>query len=199
MKVSLIKLFEKKWVSVVSLVIIIGIIFCAHFFQQSFETYIGWGLTGLFIGCFLANATVLLPAPSILLVCQFALIYNPLITALIGGLGSAVGEMIGYLAGRTGQEIIKSRRNGKIISAFQKHPYMLVFLFSVIPWPLFDIIGVLSGVSHLKWYRFLYTCWAGKVIKMLMYGMLFAQITYMLPVSFDELSWESFCELLPFP
>lgn len=199
MKDSLSKFFEKKWVSVASLIIIIGIIFCAYFFQQSLETYIGWGMVGLFIGCFLANATVLLPAPSILLVCQFALIYNPLITALVGGLGAAIGEMVGYLAGQTGRQIIQSKRNGKIISAFQKHPYLLVFLFSVIPWPLFDIIGVLSGASHLKWYRFLYTCWAGKVIKMLTYGMLFVRIAYMLPSSFDELSWESFRELLPFP
>lgn len=147
-------LFEKKWISVLSLIVILGIICCAYFFQQELETYIGWGLVGLFIGCFLANATVLLPAPSILLVCQFALMYNPIIAALVGGIAAASGEMIGYLAGRTGRRVIESERNGKIISTFQKHPYMLVFLFSVLPLPLFDVIGVISGASHLKWYKF---------------------------------------------
>lgn len=199
MKNSVSRFFEKKWVSAVSLIIIIGIIICAYFFQQSLETYIGWGLVGLCAGCFLANATVLLPAPSVLLVCQFALIYNPFITALVGGLGSASGEMIGYLAGKTGREIIKSERNSKIITAFKRHPYVLVFLFSVIPWPLFDVIGILSGASHLKWYRFFYTCWAGKVIKMLMYGLLFARIAHMLPSSLDELTWEGMLALLPLP
>ena len=199
MKVALSELFEKRWMSVVSLVIIIGIIFSAYFFQQSLETYIGWGLIGLFVGCFLANATVLLPAPSILLVCQFALIYNPLITALVGGLGASIGEMIGYMAGRTGREIVESKRNGKIIATFQKHPYMLVFLFSVIPLPLFDVIGILSGASHLKWYRFLYTCWAGKAIKMLIYGIVFVRIANILPTSFDDLSWDDLSKLLPFP
>lgn len=199
MKNLVIRFFEKKWVPVISLIIIIGIMVCAYFFKQSVETYIGWGLVGLCIGCFLSNATVLLPAPSALLVCQFALIYNPLIAALVGGLGAASGEMIGYLAGRTGREIIKSKHNSKIISAFKRHPYVLVLLFSVIPWPLFDIIGILSGASHLKWYRFLYTCWAGKVIKMLMYGLMFVRIAHMLPSSLDDFTWEWLLALVQHP
>ena len=54
------------------------------------------GLMGL---CFLANATVFLPAPSLLIAASCALIMDPLLVALCAAFGSALGEMVGYLLG----------------------------------------------------------------------------------------------------
>ena len=197
MKNSIGRFFEKKWVSAVSLLIVVAIMFCAYFFQQSLETYIAWGLFGLLVGCFLANATVLLPAPSILLVCQFALVYNPFITALIGSIGATSGEMVGYFAGSSGRRLVASKRNSKIMSAFQNHPYVIVFAFSILPLPFFDVIGIISGASKLKWYKFFAVCWLGKAIKMLIYSVLFVRVAGILPTSFDELTWDNIKSILP--
>lgn len=165
------EILEKKWISALGLALVMAIMVVAHLFQQALEIYVAWGLLGLFVGCFLANATVLLPAPSLLLVCQFALIYNPVIAALIGAAGTSLGELMGYLAGSTGERLLETRGQHRVVLAFRKHPYLLIFLFSAIPWPLFDIIGLLSGATHVKWYRFLAICWVGKAVKMLGYGL----------------------------
>lgn len=173
---KMLELFTKKWVSALGLAAVAAIIAAAHFFQQTLEIYIGWGLLGLFTGCFLANATVLLPAPSLLLVCQFSLLYGPLISALVGGTGAALGEMLGYLAGRTGQGLVERNPPRRLVGMFQKNPYVVIFLFSVIPWPLFDVIGILSGAVRVKWNRFLAACWAGKLVKMLAYGLVVVKL-----------------------
>lgn len=50
------RLLKSKIVAAVCLVVILTIVLCAYFFQQSLETYLAWGLLGLFVGCFLSNA-----------------------------------------------------------------------------------------------------------------------------------------------
>ena len=57
---------------------------------------------GLFSLCFLANSTVLLPAPSLMIAASCALIMNPLLVALFAALGSTMGEFVGYIFGMAG-------------------------------------------------------------------------------------------------
>ena len=40
-----------------------------------------------------------------------------------------------------------------------------VFGLAVIPNPLFDIVGIVSGVLRIPVWRFFCACWAGNVIK----------------------------------
>ena len=54
------------------------------------------GYLGLFFLCFLANSTVLLPAPSLMIAASCALIMNPWLVALFAALGSTLGEFVGY-------------------------------------------------------------------------------------------------------
>lgn len=188
-------LLKSKIIAAVCLVVILTIVLCAYFFQQSLETYLTWGLLGLFVGCFLSNATILLPAPSLLLVCQFSLIYNPVVVALVGSIGTTLGELVGYIAGASGQELLQQKKNSKLLSAFRKHPYLIVFIFSCIPWPVFDIVGIISGATHIKISRFLFSCWLGKLLKMLVIGMVTAYLVTLYPNFFNGISWEAVREL----
>ena len=138
----------------------------AYFFQERFSDYVGIGLVGLFIGCFLANVTVLLPAPGLLLVGQYSLLCGPLLAATVGSIGVALGEMAGYLVGYMGQNITQTKKNLSLLVLFRKHPYLTIFLFSFLPLPFFDVIGMLSGFEKIKWKQFLFTCWIGKFLKM---------------------------------
>ena len=58
------------------------------------------GYLGLFLLCFLSNATVLLPAPSLMIAASCALILNPLLVAAVAALGSSLGELVGYAFGK---------------------------------------------------------------------------------------------------
>lgn len=135
--------------------------------------------------CFLSNATILLPAPSAIVVIEFSFILNPVIIALCGGLGSALGEMLGYVAGFHGARAIQtnlnhSNKNSKFKTFINKHkskhPYILTFLISIIPLLIFDIIGIAAGASKLNPLKFFAVTICGKTLKFLMYAFIAYQL-----------------------
>ena len=71
------------------------------------------GYLGLFFLCFLANATVLLPSPSLLIAASCALILNPWAVALTAALGSSLSELVGYAFGTSGRDL--SPKFGRIL------------------------------------------------------------------------------------
>jgi membrane protein YqaA with SNARE-associated domain len=129
-----------------------------------------FGYIGVFLLCFICNATVLLPAPSLLVVVSAATALNPILVALAGALGTTLGEMVGYFSGYAGGNVVEKKDN-KYISLLIKYGLPVVFIFALIPMPLFDISGVASGYLRIKWYKFLIACFLGKSIKMLIYAL----------------------------
>lgn len=129
------------------------------------------GLMGL---CFLANATVFLPAPSLLIAASCALIMDPLLVALCASFGSALGEMVGYLLGRTGQDLSPRFRDlAEKLRSRVKNELLLVFILALLPLPLFDFAGVWCGGTRQHPVRFFLACFAGKFLKMLVYTRLY--------------------------
>jgi membrane protein YqaA with SNARE-associated domain len=59
----------------------------------------GFGYAGIFLLCFICNATVLAPAPSLAVVVSASLALNPLFVALSGAAGTTFGETVGYAGG----------------------------------------------------------------------------------------------------
>ena len=120
--------------------------------------------------CLLANATVLLPSPSLMIAASCALILNPLAVAFTAALGSSAGELVGYLFGNTGRDL--SPRFRACLAALGRRihrPEILVFVLALLPLPLFDVAGIYSGGSGMPLRRFFLLCFAGKFLKMLVY------------------------------
>jgi len=138
-----------------------------------------YGLIGVFALCFLSNATVFMPAPSLIVVITASSIMNPILVALVGSLGTTLGELTGYFSGRAGKNIGK-KKDGKLGKAVQKYGIPVIFIFALIPLPLFDIIGVASGYLGIKWYKFMAACLPGKFIKMVLYAYGFTYFQNML-------------------
>lgn len=132
------------------------------------------GYAGLFLLCLLANSTVLLPAPSLMIAASCALIMNPYMVALFAALGSSLGEFVGYAFGSVSKDLspkfqrIVSKITGKI-----KNQTLLVFILAVLPLPLFDIVGIYSGGSRMNLLKFSISCFVGKFIKMLVYSRMY--------------------------
>lgn len=163
--------FENKWVSFLSFLLVLGIMFGTYAFRQEMEEYLGLGGIGLALGCFLSNATVFFPAPSLLLVGQFALIYGVVFAGVVGSFGTTCGEMVGYFMGYTGKNFVDLDQ--KWLGPFKKHPNLCVFAFSLLPLPVFDVIGVIAGATSMNILRFFVVCWAGKCIKMWLFALFF--------------------------
>lgn len=132
------------------------------------------GYVGLFLLCFLANATVFLPAPSLMLAASAALIMNPWLVALVASLGSALGEFVGYVFGAATKRL--SPRFEKLLEKIRqkvKNDTVLVFILALLPLPLFDVVGVYAGGTKMHLVRFFAACFAGKFLKMLVYTRLY--------------------------
>ena len=128
------------------------------------------GYLGLFFLCFLANSTVLLPAPSLIIAASCALIMNPWFVALFAALGSTLGEFVGYAFGTVTKDLSPKFQNiwEKFMSKVNNQT-LLVFILAVLPLPLFDIAGIYSGGTKMNLIKFTAACFSGKLIKLLVY------------------------------
>ena len=125
------------------------------------------GYIGLFISCMVANSTVFLPASSILYVLSASTVLNQWICCLVGGIGSAIGEQAGYFCGCAGNRVVKDTLFFQKVSRWlNKHDFFTVFIFAVLPVPVFDVAGVAAGSCHMKWHIFTLASILGKMVKM---------------------------------
>jgi len=124
---------------------------------------------GVLVICFLSNASVLLPSSSILIVVEYSMLINPLHVAFCGAFGAALGEMTGFCVGRYGRKAVPSNFMKWVKARMKSHKSLMVLLFSVLPLPVFDIVGILSGAMKMNALKFFGICFTGKLIKMLCY------------------------------
>lgn len=182
-----------KWriSGIASLIAVIWIMVLAFMFKDKLSEIAAFGYIGLFAACFLANATVLLPAPSTLAVLEFALILHPALVGIIGGLGAATGELTGYVTGFSSQDIFHFNQNRKLFRLFKKYPVIWVVVFSAIPWPVFDVVGIMAGIIKMKPYQFYFACCTGKIIKMVFFAYLSVAVGQNLPETLNSFLFES--------
>lgn len=136
-----------------------------------------YGYPGIFLISILANATIIIPIPGILITTAMGAIFNPLGVALAAASGSAIGEVTGYLAGFGGQVIVEKRDwYTRVMNWMKKYGDITIFVLSLIPNPLFDLAGMAAGTLRMSIWRFLFFCFLGKLIKMLVFAFLGARI-----------------------
>jgi membrane protein YqaA with SNARE-associated domain len=140
----------------------VGIIMLRGHIRQ-FAVY---GYPGVFLISLLGNATLILPAPSFAVVFAVGGALNPLGVGIAAGLGAALGEMTGYLAGIGGRAVIEDRPLYHRLADWMRRAGMLaVFLLALIPNPAFDVGGMMAGALGMPVWRFLLAGWAGKSIR----------------------------------
>jgi uncharacterized membrane protein YdjX (TVP38/TMEM64 family) len=126
-----------------------------------------YGYPGIFFIAMLANATVFLPAPGVAVVFAMGSIFTPWLIALFAGTGAAIGELVGYLAGYSGQGLVeKSDVFVRIEPWVKKYGVFAIFVFSALPNPFFDIAGVAAGILKMPIVQFFVACWLGQLVKM---------------------------------
>lgn len=119
----------------------------------------------------ISSSTIFIPFP-IYLVIFFAggLGLNPLLIGISAGIGSAVGELTGYLVGSGGRALVEEKFNLKSLikftKLFKKYGFLIIVITSFLPSP-FDIVGILSGVSKYEIKKFLIGTAIGKSARMI--------------------------------
>jgi membrane protein YqaA with SNARE-associated domain len=164
------KLALFRWGALLLVVAVsVGILLLPEEQAQALESY---GYLGIFFLSILANATVLLPAPGLLVVFSMGARFHPLGIALAAGSGAAIGELSGYLAGFSGQAVIEdTRMYGRMVEWMQRNGPLTVFVLAFLPNPFFDLTGIAAGALKMPLRKFVLWCWLGKIGKMLLVAM----------------------------
>lgn len=140
-------------------------------YRDRVEQLKAYGYPGLFLFSILANATILVPLPGVIITSVMGAIFNPLLISIVAGTGAALGELSGYLAGFSGQVIVEKRKNyDKVMRWMQKYGDITILVLAFIPNPLFDAAGFMAGVLKMPLWKFLIFCLIGKILKMMLFA-----------------------------
>ncbi len=140
------------------------------------------GYPGIFFVSFLANATIFIPVPGIMITTAMGLVYPPYIVSIVAGAGSALGEITGYVAGLSGKGIVENRKwYERVHGWMKKYGDLTIVMLSIIPNPLLDMAGIVAGIMRYPLWRFFLFGFIGKTIKFLFFTYLTRYITYLIP------------------
>lgn len=130
------------------------------------ESIASYGYTGVFVATFLCDTTIIFPAPGGLVVVIAAAMFNPAWVALAAGVGGALGESTAYLVGRGGRAVIRDRYLGKYERAenwMRRYGFATIFLFALVPFLIFDLVGMIAGSTKYPYWKFLLATLAGRI------------------------------------
>ncbi|MCH7737842.1 MAG: VTT domain-containing protein [Chloroflexi bacterium] len=132
-------------------------------------TEVGYGAVAL--SALVASAGLLIPVPALATACATATFLNPLLVGLIAGSAESVGELSGYYLGYTGRDVLaRSRLYQRLEHWMRRRGWLLLFVVSLVPNPIFDVVGIAAGALRFPIWGFLSVVWAGKVLKFLVFA-----------------------------
>lgn len=163
--------FLARILALIGVVALISLIFL---FRDQVKNLQQYGYLGIFLVSIIANATIIIPLPGVALTTAMGAIFNPLGVAVAAGLGAALGELTGYLAGFSGQAVVERvAAYESIINWMQKNPklsFHAILILAFIPNPLFDLAGFAAGALKIPAWKFLVPCAIGKILKMAVFA-----------------------------
>jgi membrane protein YqaA with SNARE-associated domain len=159
-----------KLISILTLIASIALSIGVVFFPLNPDLLATYGYLGIFVITMLGAATLFIPGPTMIAAFAVGARLNPTLVAIIAGLGSAIGETTGYLAGFASRAVI-SPKEGKdtwylrIFRWMSNHPFLTIFLLDAIPNFLGDFAGLISGRIKYPYFKFLLASFLGKTIR----------------------------------
>lgn len=128
--------------------------------------FAGLGYPSVFLLSFLGNATIILPAPSLAFVFAMGSVLSPLGVGLVAGIGEALGELIGFMAGYGGRPVVERYDLYQRFHRYMKrYGLFAILVLSALPNPFFDLAGMAAGALRVPVWQFLLVCWLGKTVK----------------------------------
>jgi len=129
---------------------------------------------GVFMISFIGAVSVIFPIPYTVIIFLLASMkeLDPSITALVGGLGSGLGEFTGWVMGRFMSKALESTKYMKQINALvklvtlTKGKYivpLILFIFALTPLPD-DLLFIALGMLKYKLHYALIPCIIGKIV-----------------------------------
>jgi membrane protein YqaA with SNARE-associated domain len=158
----------KRWLGVAIIVAITAASFWLAFNPELVMRLGHWGYIGAFFISLVASATIVLPAPGLAIIIAMGAALDPVLLGIVAGVGSAFGELSGYIAGATGRAFVpesQRHRFAYLERLTRKYGAPLLALLAALPFPLFDFAGIVAGMMRLNILAFLVAVSLGKSVK----------------------------------
>jgi len=164
-------------IGIIALTLVVNIGF--YFIPFDYTILGDYAVAGVFVLTAVATATIVVPVPYIPIIMHIAQQHHDISTllwiALAAGAGSVIGEISGYMVGRTGRQAFATTRFSRWVAAQMTHPvraFLALFALSAPPNPLFDVAGIAAGAFGVPFWLFASAVFAGRFVRMA--GIVFA-------------------------
>jgi membrane protein YqaA with SNARE-associated domain len=160
-------------IQVVVLLVGLSFVLMAWFLRNSFSesNLSAIGYPGVLFLSFLGSVALVLPVPGLISLCVVSTVLAPLLVGLVAAAGETAGEISGYSIGYGGRGFVESRKFYPTIKSWtDRRGWLVIFLVSIIPNPLFDIVGVTAGATRYSVPKFFVIVLVGKCLKGIMVG-----------------------------
>jgi membrane protein YqaA with SNARE-associated domain len=163
----------RNWiVNVAALLVTVGITVGLILLRNQIRELPEVGYPAVFLISLIGNATIILPTPSMAVVFGVSGALNPVAVGIVAGLGSALGEMTGYLAGVAGRVVVEDREvYNRVEKWMRRRGVLVIFVLGLIPNPVFDIGGMIAGALRMPFWQFLLAAWAGKGLRLVIFAL----------------------------
>ena len=157
---------DKKTQGILEIVLVLLIIAGVLIFYRDIVSLRRYGYLGAFLISTLSSATLILPGGWAVVI-ALSKVLDPVSLGIVVGIGSAIGQLTGYLVGDGARDILSSRvkESGQIKEWVERYGLPGIFVLAFVPNPLFDIVGIIAGGLKIRWWRFLLACMAGRVLR----------------------------------
>lgn len=154
----------------ISAFILVGLFALTFFgvfhFRESLSQIGPWGYLSAFVVELVGSATLFIPTSGRAYTMSMALVLDPFMLGLLGGIGAALGEYTGYYVGAKGGHILKGKRFYRWFHKMaERHLGMVLFVLALLPVP-FDAAGLWAGAVRYPLTRFFLYVAPGKIMKM---------------------------------
>jgi membrane protein DedA with SNARE-associated domain len=93
-----------------------------------------------------------------------AILGLPFLVGIVGGLGAGIGEMTGYVAGRSGRDLLaKNKIYLRVEGWVKRWGFIAIFVLSIFPL-VFDVVGIIAGAARMPVWKFFVATWLGRTI-----------------------------------
>ena len=159
-------LFFRAVILSISLILLLIILI----YRDELKSLSRYGYFGIFVVNFISSATIFLPVPGIATVFIGGAVWNPILVGLISGAASSIGELFGYFLGFGGRGFLKTiEHEGKWVkrleNTFLKSGFNTTLIFSLIPLPIFDAIGIIAGAVSYPVEKFFLATILGRTVR----------------------------------
>lgn len=152
-----------------SIVLTVLVLAVPPIFGVNYAVLGNYGYLGVFLTTLLSSATVVFPSPTLVAPLIVGAFLAPPLVGLVAGVGAALGEATGYLAGYGSSALAARSRYYEPIRRFvNRFGLLAILVLAFIPNPLFDVAGIAAGSARVPYWRFLLVCFLGKTLRFIL-------------------------------